>query len=405
MKNKGTVLVIGASGMVGYDTVKKLCDYIPNINVLTFDRPVTELSDIEARETRLHNFHILEGKSELLDHAQEQWLLRNQTPLKHKNTHSSVNDIASAIVPDPEDSTLPQDVDTIIITAGAQRKSHEDRSVLLPRNAPIFIKYGQDIADAFVAKLEQNPNARFPVIIVAGNPMDAMTEALGKAMNHRFAQLKKTRPELEERIQKTMNDLPNKIIGQGGILDGARGAFAIHDELKIPLEDIISVPVLGTHNDKMVIDYKNVIVLYNGEEMRLKDYGFAVLNDDLKKRITAATRIGGEDVITDTKERTKEQFPPEGLEQSAVFATAAAILMMAQASLSKQGGVFPAASYDLSSKVLMGKYLHISHDGAKPDAPLDRVNSDIIAAEAGAKGASLKVLTKLQEKRIPKPQI
>lgn len=405
MQNEGTVLVIGASGMVGYDTVKKLCDYIPNINVLTYDRPVTELSDIEARETRLHNHHILEGKSELLDHAQEQWLLRNHTPLKHKSTHSSVTDIASAIAPDPEDSTLPQDVDTIIITAGAQRKSTEDRAVLLPRNAPIFIKYGQDIANAFVAKLEHNPNARFPVIIVAGNPMDAMTEALGKAMSHRFAQIKKKRPDLEERIQKAIDDLPNKIIGQGGILDGARGAFAIHEELKIPLEDIISVPVLGTHNDKMVIDYKNVIVRYNDQEIPLEDYGFAVLDNDLKERITAATRKGGEDVNVDIQERTKDQFPPKGLEQSAVFATAAAILIMAQASLSKVGHVLPAASYDLASKVLMGKYLHISHDGIKPDAPLNRTDSGIIAAEAGAKAASLKVLSKLREKRIPKPEI
>ena len=281
-----------------------------------------------------------------------------------------------------------------MISAGVPRKGAQERSELMNKNASIFIKYGNEIADALFAQLQKNPNARFPVIINAGNPMDAMTETVGKTISARLARLKKNNPEFAEKIQATIVELPAKVIGQGGILDEARAVFAISELTAIPSENILRAPVLGTHNEKMVIDFDAIQVRIGDHTVALKDYQNINLTDDLKAEILKKARAGGSDVLRDTHEKT-------GISQTAVFGTAAAILKMVEASLSTDR-VTPlvAAMYDPKLNAVIGQNVLLERDGAKPDTPslldVELNPSGLDDAKAGAQTDSKQVLAAIR---------
>jgi len=111
------------------------------------------------------------------------------------------------------------DSDIIVITAGLPRKPGMSRDDLLRTNADI-------VAAATKAAAPKSPNA---VLIVVTNPLDAMCEVARRA-----------------------SGFPReRVLGMAGVLDSARFATFIADELKVSVENVNAF-VLGGHGDQMV---------------------------------------------------------------------------------------------------------------------------------------------------------
>ena len=109
--------------------------------------------------------------------------------------------------------------DIVIITGGLPRKPGMSREDLVGANQAV-------ITDVLDKALPRSPNA---IYIVVTNPLDTMT----------YLALKKS-------------GLPkNKVIGQAGILDSARMAAFVAQELDVSIENVQTV-VLGGHGDEMV---------------------------------------------------------------------------------------------------------------------------------------------------------
>jgi malate dehydrogenase len=109
--------------------------------------------------------------------------------------------------------------DIVVITAGIPRKPGMSRDDLLHTNYKIM----QDV----VAKVvKYSPNC---ILIVVSNPLDAMAQAAFKLSG--FSR--------------------NRVIGMAGVLDSARFACFIAQELNVSVENVTAF-VLGGHGDTMV---------------------------------------------------------------------------------------------------------------------------------------------------------
>jgi len=109
--------------------------------------------------------------------------------------------------------------DVVIITGGLPRKPGMSREDLVGANQAV-------ITDVLDKALPRSPEAIF---IVVTNPLDTMTY-----LAHQHAKLPR-----------------NRIIGQAGILDSARMAAFVAQELDVSIENVQTV-VLGGHGDEMV---------------------------------------------------------------------------------------------------------------------------------------------------------
>jgi malate dehydrogenase len=109
--------------------------------------------------------------------------------------------------------------DVVIITGGLPRKPGMSREDLVGANQAV-------ITDVLDKALPLSPDA---VYIVVTNPLDTMTY-----LAHKHSKLPK-----------------NRIIGQAGILDSARMAAFVAQELDVSIENVQTV-VLGGHGDEMV---------------------------------------------------------------------------------------------------------------------------------------------------------
>ena len=109
--------------------------------------------------------------------------------------------------------------DVVIITGGLPRKPGMSREDLVGANQAV-------ITDVLDKALPLSPDA---VYIVVTNPLDTMTY-----LAHKHSKLPK-----------------NRIIGQAGILDSARMAAFVAQELDVAIENVQTV-VLGGHGDEMV---------------------------------------------------------------------------------------------------------------------------------------------------------
>lgn len=337
MAEKKKVLVIGASGMVGMATVEAITEYL-GADVITFDRPATTQKQVEDRAKRRTDFNGIKSYGErLLDCRHAKWLLAGRTPVACTAIDiPHMDDLASAFKAEP---------DCIVITAGAPRKPGEDRSALLKSNSAYFTTLGEQLADAFIAC---GAKGAFPVVINTGNPVDDMTEVLGTVITARIT---------GKVSHDALCQLPARIIGQGGILDGARAAFALNKQFNIALDDLVEVPVLGPHNDKMRIDFENVRVRHNGRIIALSDYPGVKLDEQTKEEIAAITRKGGADVLQDTLAKT-------GHSQSAVFSTATAVMLMVEAVLQDKKAHLCVAAFEPKSGFVEGRHVQLCSKGA-----------------------------------------
>jgi len=117
--------------------------------------------------------------------------------------------------------------DVVVVTAGVPRKPGMTREDLVGINTRVVRSVATKIA-------ETSPNA---VIILVTNPLDTMTHVALKASGF---------PK-------------NRVIGQAGILDGARMRTFVAMELGVSIENVQAF-VLGGHGDEMVplVRYCNV---------------------------------------------------------------------------------------------------------------------------------------------------
>ncbi|MCX5679937.1 MAG: malate dehydrogenase [Candidatus Omnitrophica bacterium] len=109
--------------------------------------------------------------------------------------------------------------DIVVITAGLPRKPGMTREELISKNAGIVKGVSEKIR-------KHSPSA---IVIVVTNPLDVMTYL----------------------ALATMGSGRNKVFGMAGVLDGARMAYLIADELKVKRSAVETV-VLGSHGETMV---------------------------------------------------------------------------------------------------------------------------------------------------------
>lgn len=111
------------------------------------------------------------------------------------------------------------DSDVVVITAGLPRKPGMSRMDLLGKNAGIMKQVCEQIS-------EHSPNA---ILVVVSNPLDEMTFLAAE----------------------TTGFDRNRVMGQAGVLDSARLAANIAEELGVsPL--VVEAMTLGSHGDQMV---------------------------------------------------------------------------------------------------------------------------------------------------------
>ena len=109
--------------------------------------------------------------------------------------------------------------DVVVITAGFPRKPGMSRDDLVKANAEI-------VGKATEAVVATSPNA---ILIIVTNPLDAMCE-----------------------VARRVSGFPReRVIGMAGVLDSARFAAFIADELNVSVDNVTAF-VLGGHGDQMV---------------------------------------------------------------------------------------------------------------------------------------------------------
>ena len=181
--------------------------------------------------------------------------------------------------------------DIIIITGGLPRKPGMSREDLVGANQAV-------ITDVIDKALPLSPNA---IIIVVTNPLDTMTYL---ALKH--------------------SKLPKqRVVGQAGILDSARMAAFVAQELNVSIENVHTV-VLGGHGDEMV-----PLTRYSTVFGRPLTEWFA---PDKLNAIVERTRKGGGEIVN-------------LLGTSAYYAPGAALAKMAEAILLDSKLIVPGSAY------------------------------------------------------------
>jgi malate dehydrogenase len=184
-----------------------------------------------------------------------------------------------------------EESDVVIITGGLPRKPGMSREDLVGANQAV-------ITDVLDKALPRSPNA---IYIVVTNPLDTMTY-----LAYKHSKLPK-----------------NRLIGQAGILDSARMAAFVAQELDVSIENVQTV-VLGGHGDEMV-----PLTRYSTVFGRpLTEW----LLPDKLNAIIERTRKGGGEIVN-------------LLGTSAYYAPGAALAKMAEAVLLDSKLIVPCSTY------------------------------------------------------------
>jgi len=194
------------------------------------------------------------------------------------------------------DYAVTENSDIAVITAGFPRKPGMSRDDLVKANAEI-------VGKATEAVVRSSPKS---ILIVVTNPLDAMCE-----------------------VARRVSAFPReRVIGMAGVLDSARFAAFIADELKVSVDNV-SAFVLGGHGDQMVPlpRYSTVAGI------PITDLMDAATIDRLVKR----TASGGGEIVA-------------LLKTSAFYAPARSITEMVDAILHDKHKILPCAAY------LQGEY-------------------------------------------------
>jgi malate dehydrogenase len=196
--------------------------------------------------------------------------------------------------------------DVVVITAGLPRKPGMSRMDLLEVNSKIV----RGVADN-ITKFA--PNA---VVIVVSNPLDEMTA---------LAQLATGFPH-------------NRVLGQAGVLDSARFAHFVAEELDVPVRSVKTL-TLGSHGDTMVPVPSQCTV----DGKPLSD----MMAADKIEELVVRTRNGGAEVVALLKTG------------SAYYAPSAAAARMAKAVAQDSGEVWPVCAWVDGEYGISGVYLGV----------------------------------------------
>jgi len=182
--------------------------------------------------------------------------------------------------------------DIVVITAGLPRKPGMTREDLVATNAGIVGKVVTEV-------VKHSPNA---ILILVTNPLDTMVY-----------------------LAKTLSGFPReRIIGQAGVLDGARMRAFMAMELNVSVENTHAF-VLGGHGDEMVplTRYCTVAGIPLPE----------LLPKERVDMIVERTRKGGGEIVALLKQG------------SAFFAPSAATMHMVEAILKDRKAILPCSVY------------------------------------------------------------
>jgi malate dehydrogenase len=181
--------------------------------------------------------------------------------------------------------------DLVVITSGVPRKPGMSRDDLLSTNAKIVKGVAEQVA-------ARSPAA---VVIVVSNPLDAMT----------YVTAKMTRFPRE------------RIIGMAGVLDSARMATFIAQELRVSTQTVRAI-VMGGHGDSMIPLSRYTTV--GGVSVT------ELIPKDRLDAIVQRTRDGGAEIVKLLKT------------SSAYYAPSAAIIEMVEAIVKDKKKILPCAA-------------------------------------------------------------
>ncbi|MEU2347381.1 malate dehydrogenase [Modestobacter sp. NPDC049651] len=225
--------------------------------------------------------------------------------------------------------------DVVVVTAGLPRKPGMSRMDLLETNARIVRSVSERIA-------ETSPDA---VLIVVSNPLDEMTA---------LAQLATGFPH-------------SRVMGQAGVLDSARFAHFVAEELGVPVASVRTL-TLGSHGETMVPVPSACTV----EGKPLAD----VLPAERVEALVDRTRNGGAEVVGLLKTG------------SAYFAPSAAAARMARAVIEDSGSVLPVCAWVDGQYGISGVYLgveaEIGRDGVRRVVETDLSETELAGLRTAA---------------------
>ncbi len=187
--------------------------------------------------------------------------------------------------------------DVVIVTAGIPRKPGMSRDDLIDINKGIIENVGK--------KIKQHAPDAFVIVIT--NPLDVMVDVMQKS-----------------------SGLPHeKVVGMAGVLDSARFAHFLSEEMDVSVEDINTF-VLGGHGDTMVplTRYSTVAGIPLTD---LVDMGW--MKQDKLDDIVQRTRDGGAEIVGLLKNG------------SAYYAPASAAIEMAESYLKDKKRILPCAAH------------------------------------------------------------
>ena len=228
-----------------------------------------------------------------------------------------------------------KDSNIVAITAGIARKPGMSREDLLKINADIIRKSSENIKN-------YAPNA---IVIAVTNPLDIMTQL----------------------VYKTTGFAKNKVMGMAGVLDSARFAYFIAEELKVSTKDI-SPMVMGSHGDTMVPLPRYSTV----SGVPITDF----MKPDIIERLVKRTANGGAEIVGLLKTG------------SAYFAPGTSVAMMIESILKDQRRVLTCSAYLTGqyklNDVFIGVPVELGRNGIEDIIELNLTETELQALHKSA---------------------
>lgn len=233
------------------------------------------------------------------------------------------------------------DSDVVVVTAGLPRTPGMSRMDLLGKNAKIITDVSEQIA-------EHSPNA---VVVVVSNPLDEMTF-----------------------LTATKTGFPKqKVMGMAGVLDSARLAAYIAEELKVsPLA--VDAMTLGSHGEQMVPLPRHATV----DGRSLTD----LVDEQTLQRLYERTANAGAEVVS---------LLQKG---SAFYAPSASVAKMVNAVLGDTKEVMPVCAWTTGeygiSDTYVGVPARLGRGGVEEILVLDLNDDELSALTAAAEAIKAK---------------
>ena len=333
LQEKKKIAVIGASGLTGIDATHTITELL-GADVITLDRalptdPVERAKKEQERQAKVEQYNKLAGLDSL-DKKQANWLLAEletkyavkKLPAEQQGQISSANGMREL---------LEQNLDGIAMTIGIPRKSAaEERMALAKRNAPIFTETAEQMAVAIRDILKDGKAFKLPTIINIGNPADTSTEIFARELHDNLMEMAsdpKNHQIKEALLDIAQVQIPQKIIGFGGVVDSARAKLDFAEKLGISdeLAHNIHLDVWGPHSNLMISNIEDATITIDGRDVSLLVYASRLNpNLDIKAAVEEAreaSRKGGGAVLDNYKSLGID-------EQSNVFAAGAGLATM-----------------------------------------------------------------------------